>query len=364
MASPERYTQWRYLILDDCFHQAACNPSIQWFKEALLQEVNRRLSEMNPSIKPIAMRTLEKDLVDFEALYGTEVLRQREGGRVFYRYASPEESIHKGNLSKGERTALMTVLDSLGRYRDMERWDWWAWAEVLLRGQMGIFPEADSNVSAMDRIQRLTMSKDAQRWLLTVAESLFSSKPLRIAYAPGLGEQTERISFLPEQLVLQENRLFALGRCWDMEAEDWFGLCLDLNEIVALDDVAVDWPASSSTYRDVHFSWSRYIEHRIKLQPGLVQLKSQSPETVRVWVEADLARQFLKEPMHPSQDLRVEQSASGIIFTLQVIPDESFKQFALQWGRKFQVLEPAELRHAMREESKALADMYAPMFGP
>jgi len=96
----------------------------------------------------------------------------------------------------------------------------------------------------------------------------------------------------------------------------------------------------------------------------LVPLKLQKPQTVRVWVEAELARQFLKEPMHPSQDLRVEQSAAGIIFTLQVIPDESFKQFAWQWGLKFQVLEPAELRHAMREESKALADMYAPMFGP
>jgi hypothetical protein len=364
MASPERYTQWRYLILDDCFHQAALDPSIRWFKEALLQEVNRRLTEMNPSIKPIAMRTLEKDLVDFEGLYGTEVLRQREGGKVYYRYASPEESIHQGNLSKEERIALMTVLESLGRYRDMQLWDWWAWAEVLLRGQLGIFPEADSNASAMDKIQRATLSKDAQRWLLSVAESLFSRRPLRIAYAPGMGEQTERISFLPEHLVLQENRLFALGRCWDPEAEDWFGLCLDLNEVVALDDVAVDWPESRAARKDVDFSWSQYIGHRIRLRPGLVQMKHQKPEMVRVWVEAELARQFLKEPMHPSQDWRVEQSAAGIIFTLQVVPDESFKQFAWQWGRNFQVLEPAELRHAMREESKALADMYAPMFGP
>ena len=75
MASPERNVQLRYIILDACMAQAARDESVVWTKEALLQEVNRQLREDNPSTKPIAMRTLEKDIVDMESTYGLRIIR-------------------------------------------------------------------------------------------------------------------------------------------------------------------------------------------------------------------------------------------------------------------------------------------------
>jgi len=39
-------------------------------------------------------------------------------------------------------------------------------------------------------------------------------------------------------------------------------------------------------------------------------------------------------------------------------------RFALQWGSDFQVLEPDEVRHALRLATREASERYAPMFGP
>ena len=53
--------------------------------------------------------------------------------------------------------------------------------------------------------------------------------------------------------------------------------------------------------------------------------------------------------MHGSQDMRIEPAAEeGVIFNLSLVPDAQFVRFALQWGSEFQVLEPDDVRHALR----------------
>ena len=105
MASPERNVQLRYIILDACMAQAARDASVVWTKEALLQEVNRQLREDNPATKPIAMRTLEKDIVDMEAMYGLRIERTWSGGKVHFAYpagSEGSEGMHRANFSENE----------------------------------------------------------------------------------------------------------------------------------------------------------------------------------------------------------------------------------------------------------------------
>ena len=369
MASPERHTQWRYIIIDDCLTAATLPDGPRWFKEELLEELNRQLKEIHGQIKPMAMRTMEKDLVDLEARFGVQVVRSRDKGRVHYHYSSESVSIHHGQLHITERRQLKQVLDALIRLRGLSDWNWWTWTEIMIRGQLGLFPGPLRGAEAQRRLSGWEMDRGAQRWMLPIAEALYAQRPLRLTYAPGLGDRTERVSMVPEFMAVQSHGVFALGRGWDSDAQDWFQLIIDLNELSALDDVVVEWPGSADEQgANDHTSimWRQYLANRMDIRSGVLNLGDAraEPELIRVWVAEALATRFFKSPMHGSQDMRVEEAASGVIFSLSLVPDEAFRRFALQWGKEFQVLEPAHLRIAMREESKAVADMYAPMFGP
>ncbi|MDA0912554.1 MAG: WYL domain-containing protein [Bacteroidetes bacterium] len=363
MASPERHAHWRYFILDECFSEAQEDDQIRWFKTNLLLEVNRRLKAIHPGTKPIAMRTLEKDLVDFEKIYGVSIERRREKGKIYFAYPKGQIGIHTGELSSKERRNLMSLLDSMGRFRSLKNWDWWVFMEVMLKGQLGFYSNQSKRREAGVVVDRELYGHEVQRWLLPIAESIYKAVPLRVAYAPDLGDATERVQFMPEFLSIRNGSIHVAGTCWDDEAEDFFRLVIALEEITSLDDVAVAWPNAQYQATPAN-RWSEYLLSRMKLSPGLVIDWDRKPDLIRVWVGEALAQRFLKMPMHQSQDMRVEQAANGIIFTIQVVPDDSFVAFALQHGAQFQILEPDDLRHRVRLESAAVAKLYEPMFGP
>ena len=360
MASPERNVQLRYLMIDACLHQAAVDPEISWSKEALLAKVNEELIADAPNAKPVAMRTLEKDLVDIERVYRVRIDKVRKEGKVHLRYTDPDQRLHRGILAPEESLTVQRFLKVMERFEGMPEWDWWLRAQMGLKGQFGLFDRPGQRAQA-PRLAERSMSKDERRWYAVLAESVFTGTPLRMAYAPNMGDSSERTSFLPRQLVHDAEGIFALGTAWDSESETHFHLIVELVEITSLDRVAVDWPDASEW--DV-ISWDRYAANRMGLQSGIVSDEDAEPAQVRVWVADQLAQRFLKEPMHASQDMRIEQAADGVIFNLALVPDEAFMRFALKWGQDFQVLEPDDLRHALRVETKANADRYAPMFGP
>ena len=361
MASPQRLTLLRYLALDECLTHGARNHSLRWFKPDLLQAVNAKLAEHVPHVKPIAMRTLEKDLVDMESHYRVIVTRLRDRGRVYYRYASDHDSIHHAVFQSEEAALVQRFMEVMSRFDGMEEWDWWTKARTMLTHRLGL-NRTGGRADAPARGLRLAgLGRDDRRWLPVLAKALDARTPVHLSYAPGMGELTERTSFLPCRILEQHHQMLACGNAWDAEGQTWFRLILGLGEVTAVDHVAVEWPETGAPETS---GWSAYVDNRMGIEPGVVHDFDASPQPLRVWVEKRLAQTFLKEPMHASQDLRIEQAASGVIFTLHVVPNLSFERFALQWGDRFQVLEPAQLRHAFREQTRSLSSRYAPMFGP
>ena len=361
MASPERNVQLRYLVIDHCLAEAAADKEQVWTKERLLHAINQALLDDNPNAKPIAMRTLEKDLVDMVALYGVNILSKRRSGKVHYGYANEQVRIHNGTLQRGEAVTVQRFLQSMERFEGIPEWDWWTQAKMKLKGQFGLFPTR-RKAPPVNRIEGMRFSKDERRWYEALCEAAHSQFPLRLAHAPNLGDDVDRMSFLPERLVQQADGIFVLGTAWDTDSEAFFHVVVALDEITSLDRVAVNWPQRQ---RVPDFAWGRYVIHRMGVQSGIISSNDVAhPVDVRVWVAKRLAQRFLKEPMHASQDMRIESAADGLIFNLVVVPDAAFKRFALQWGSDFQVLEPDELRHEMRLTTKEVADRYAPMFGP
>ena len=361
MASPERNVQLRYIILDACMAQAARDNTVIWTKKALLSEVNRQLREDNPATKPIAMRTLEKDIVDMETTYGLRIVRARTKGKVHFAYASGNEGMHRANLMENEAALAHRFIQAMDRFKGAPAWDWWLRSKLALQGQLGLIGSRLPDEEWQSRIVESPLSKDERRWYETLVIAAFERTPLRMAFAPGMGDRLERVAFRVDQLVKQADGVVALGTAWDAEAQSFFHLIVQLDEITSLDAVAVEWPEVSVPES---YNWEAHAANRMALTPGVVSSQGEATVPIRVWVADRLAQRFLKEPMHGSQDMRIEPAAEGIIFNLSLVPDAQFVRFALQWGCEFQVLEPDEVRHALRLATREASDRYAPMFGP
>lgn len=341
--------------------QAARDESIVWTKEALLEEVNRQLREDNSATKPIAMRTLEKDIVDMETTFGLRIKRARLAGKVHFAYASGAEGMHRANLNENEVALAHRFIQAMGRFKGAPAWDWWLRSRLVLQGQLGLIGSRLPDEEWQPRVVESPLSKDERRWYETLVYAAFDRTPLRMAFAPGMGDRLERVAYRVDRLVPQADGVMALGTAWDAEAESFFQLIVQLDEITSLDAVAVEWPEAKEPEA---FNWDAYAVNRMALAPGVVSSAEEDVVPVRVWVADRLAQRFLKEPMHGSQDMRIEPAAEGIIFNLSLVPDAQFVRFALQWGSDFQVLEPDEVRHALRLATREASDRYAPMFGP
>ena len=112
MTAINRLAFLRYIVIDECLVEATRqNETVTdaggvtaklMHKQDLLAAVNARIAEFSEHTKPIAMRTLEKDIVDMETMYGLRIERGRVGGKVHLTYAADSDGIHRAHLAQNE----------------------------------------------------------------------------------------------------------------------------------------------------------------------------------------------------------------------------------------------------------------------
>ena len=118
MNSSHRLVFLRYIVIDECLFQATNQDSNAegekiWFKEDLLEEINTRIADFSVHTKPIAMRTLEKDLVDMQMLFDVKVRKLSRNRRAHYCYERPGMSIRHSALSTDHAMALQKLFAHL-----------------------------------------------------------------------------------------------------------------------------------------------------------------------------------------------------------------------------------------------------------
>lgn len=369
MASPERLAYLRYRILDACLfipvHSESEEPippvpSHRWSKLELLDEVNAQLRSVNPHLKPIAMRTMEKDFFDMERLFGVKIAKTYEGKKPHYHYAKPGMSIASVNLSQAESAHVQGFLDVMKRYRDQMGWEWWNESEARLRNGLG-FVDTRNEHGIHPVIMDAEITRKHAQWFAKAMEFMQRGSLVRMAL-DAKDNGVERYAMVIERMLKQQGDWLLLGHAWDAEGREYYPLIVRLNDVrsmeAAIGETTGSWPTIGL------LNWDSFISKRMHLTPGVIKSNDDLVETIRIWMDADLGQLFLLDPFHNSQDMRIEQAASGFIFTMHLVPDESFVQAILRWGKRAQVLEPAELRHQLRLETQKMSAQYQPMFGP
>lgn len=375
MTTPNRLALLRYHILDACFvwgdptQSDMLEPPKRLFKPELLERVNALLKEASPGIKPIAMRTLEKDIADMQVLYGVEIVKHSDHKRAYYAYSEFGMSIGSGALTAEEKAQLHGVLGNLSRFRGAEGFEWWTEMEALLRHRFDVVApqkKATKKRGVSQHVQRQifprVQEKSALRWLEGAVSALQLNMPARVGFTTSDAERSERHSMLIENLVEETAGWLVLALVWDDEAQEAFRLVLPLDSITSWDDVLVDVPEGLKDA--IPFAWSRYIDQRFALVPGVVKDADEKPVAMRLWFENKTASRYLTQPFHTSQDPRIERSGNGVAIQVNLVPNAPFIQWILHHGAAAQVLEPASLREMMGLETRKMAQSYAKMFGP
>jgi predicted DNA-binding transcriptional regulator YafY len=379
MNSIHRLAFLRYIVIDECLFEATNNASESeaakeakiWFKDDLLDAINERIAKFSVHSKPIAMRTLEKDIVDLQALFDVKVLKLSHNRRAHYRYAHSGMSIRNSSLSAEQALALEQLFVHLESFHFMEGQEWWWEAESRLRVHFDLFPE-DSQVRLAERkiksvnaaavFESHHWSDASRKWLPVLSKAAAKLIPVRLAYRlkhdVPLSHTTCRIEWLT---VDHEEWLIGM-LSWDEEAEEMFRMLVPLKAVDSVDDVTAHFPGESHDLDG--WSWSSYAAQRMGLNDGIIDSKLEVSEPVQIWLEEPIANRFMVDPIHPSQDLRLQRAGGGVIFTINVVVDAALFRWVMQWGNQAQLLEPAEARHTLRLKAREVASLYEPMFGP
>jgi predicted DNA-binding transcriptional regulator YafY len=376
MNSSHRLVFLRYIVIDECLFQATNQDSNAegekiWFKEDLLEEINTRIAGFSVHTKPIAMRTLEKDLVDMQMLFDVKVRKLSRNRRAHYCYERPGMSIRHSALSTDHAMALQKLFAHLESFHFINGQEWWWEAESRLRVHFDLFSEDAQSRSRgrnANTVEAASVFEDhlwpdaSRKWLPVLSKAAAKARPVRLGYRARHDAPLSHATCLAEWLTCQREEWMLGLLAWDDEAQDGFRMLMPLKSIDSVDDITAQFPVDFKQMNG--WSWSKYALQRMGLSAGVIEAKEQRTESVQIWLSEHVASRFMVDPIHPSQDMRLQRAGGGVIFTIDVIVDDSLIQWLMQWGSEAQLLEPAEARHTLRLKSRELAQLYEPMFGP
>lgn len=368
--SANRLATLRYAVLDECFtrdpkHQSG-EPLPRYFKKDLLELVNKRLKEAMPGTKPIAMRTLEKDIQDMQRIFGVRIVRYHEHKKAFYAYAQRGMTIRAAALTGAETARLTSAVEICSRFAGDEQRKWLPWALALLKytfhldepGLRSRRNQTQSSAWSIDPSLQFPGQVEIQR----VLGGLPLGKWSVIHCVDGTS-----ISFFPEHIHSSGRQQFVCGVELQLDAA---GAEVIVLRVLAWDEIrtveTLENPAKSSAdppSRD----WAQWCRLRKEVRSGTwtsLEAWNQAPDEVRIWFAASRAAELHRVKWHPSQHAKTEGAAGGEIFTFDLVNDEALISGVLGEGTKAQLLEPLELRDSIRDIMGTWPRMYDAMFGP
>jgi hypothetical protein len=360
----------RYSILDTCFASPEGTPKERlargkgkdlepggntlMFKEDLLDLVNKRLQEAVPGTKPIAMRTLEKDLVDMQRLYGVKIVKHSLHKRAWYSYASSGMSIRKGRLSSAESARLEGALAVLAKFQDVPDYGWLRGVEGRLRLAFGLVPSA-GNASRkgtkgvwLDAGTAWPVGEDWERLLAGLAYGRWVEVE---------GEEGSPFAFRPEALSEERGEVIFAGTAVRPEGVE-HRVILPAGAIRSVREAPAE-PGGSPAAG----AWSYPL---IELSEGTAVESDPAGETVemRIWFAGEVLEACGNKPLSAEPTGKPEAASGGHILTFQLVPGGAWERQLWSFGPRAQLLEPMDIRARFAGDVERMRAGYGKLFGP
>jgi predicted DNA-binding transcriptional regulator YafY len=317
----------RYQLLDKCFRNTGRN----YFIEDLIAECDRVLMEIAPNTKGISRRQIFEDIAFMESDTGwsIDLLRGKEGKRVFYRYATPSFSINNMPLNEVEIKHLQSAMDILSHFKGMPQFDWVH--ELLPKLKQGISTSAaEKTIIEFDSNQYLRGIEH----LGTLYNAILYEKVLKIRYCPYVCEQAYEMTLHPYYLKQYNNRWFLFGYNPIKGKYDWN---------VALDRIEELNETAETYIPNTEIDWTEYFDDMI----GVTKPENASMEKIVLHFYGTTGKYIETKPIHGSQKSKC--IADDVLeVSLNVIVNYELTSLILSYAGSVKVMEPQSLAERIK----------------
>lgn len=318
--------QMRYQILDKCFR----NSGRRYFIQDLIDECNKVLQEVDSESKGISRRQIFDDIAFMESAEGwsIDLLREKQGRRVYYRYADVSFSINNMPLDETEISRLLASLQTISQFKGMPQFEWvYGLLPKLSKGSLSTYPDT---IMEFDSNQDLT----GIEYIGIIYNATLYKKVLQIDYLQSF-ETKMQLTIHPYYLKQYNNRWFLFGYNPNHDKYDWN---LPLDRILNISET------NDSYNSNTQIDWNEYFDDII----GVTKPEGSKPEKIILHFYGKTGHYISSKPIHGYQKHRWIDSGT-LEVNLNLIVNYELERFILSYADSVKVIQPLSLAEKIKE---------------
>jgi predicted DNA-binding transcriptional regulator YafY len=336
--STNKFALIRYKILDSCFR----NNARRYFIDDLIKECSKVLQEISGESAGISRRQIFDDISFMESSEGwqIELLRNKEGKKVYYQYADPSFSINNMPLNEIEIHHLLSLIDSLSQFKGMPQFEFLN--EILPKLKQGI----DMNNQSLK-----IMEFDNNEYLKGIEKlgllynSILYKKVLHIKYKPFENELPFEIEFHPYYLKQYNNRWFVFGYNPEVNKYDWN---LAIDRIESIQEIS-----TKECQINYEIEWNEYFDDFI----GVTKPTGSKIEDIVLHFYGKTGKYMETKPLHGSQKSSwIDSNIFEVRLTMYI--NYELERLILSYADSVKVIAPAGLENIIKKRMEQAIESY------
>jgi predicted DNA-binding transcriptional regulator YafY len=315
----------RYRTIDNCLR----NRQRRWTLEDLIEACSEALYEYEGIDKGVSRRSVQMDI---------QLMRSDKLGynapivvleKKYYTYEDADYSITNIPLTDQDLGKLTEVVEILRQFKGFSHF----------QELSGMVQRLESKVYAAKTNQEPVIDFEKNDHLKgldhidALYQAIINRRPLELCYQSFKARNANVFHFHAYYLKEYRNRWFVLG----VKKRNTPILTLALDRIVSIAEAKIAYVARGS------FSLPEYLHDVI----GVTVNQNAKAETVLFKADRETAPYIITKPLHHSQQV-VEQTAEGIVVSLQVQLNFELEREILGFGDRITVLAPERLKRRIR----------------
>lgn len=326
----------RYQTLDKCFR----NRFKKYFIVDLLEEVNNALGDFNGLDSSIEKRQLYDDInfMKSEAGWVIPLKKEKDGRKVYYRYADPDFSINSSKIRDEEVEAINAALIVLASMKGLPQF---GWVNELIPKLQSLFNFKDDSIKVISFDHNEYLK--GLDYLPTLYQCIVNQVCINVRYKSFKEVEAKNYLVHPYFLKQYNKRWFLFGAI----DEDGFLINLALDRIQHIDHTTIKYRKNES------HKFEDYFEDII----GVTRFDNKEPIKIHLSFNASMAPYVLTKPLHGSQK-KISQDQKKLVIQLEVIPNFELKQLILSYGGNIEILYPESYRAEFKESVQKMNDIY------
>lgn len=322
-----KHAQIRYRALDNCFR----NPGRRYHIDNLVDACNEALDRFTGGNEGVKKRQVQEDIRAMEEIWGIDLLRIREGRRVYFTYADPSYSIYGQTLNELEIAQLKNTVAMLHQFKSMPQLEWIE--ELLARLEHAFnLRELPCNLVEFEHNPYL----HGLHFFSDIFNAIVYKQVLNITYRRYGREPKPRILH-PYYLKQYNNRWFLFGRSTGHNAngtnsKNYGIVTLALDRIERIETTNCPYIDNTDTPFDEYF---RDVVG--------VTVPNQSVETITLEVDRKVFPYIETKPLHGSQKI-VHRGENTVTVQLNLIVNHELENLLMGYADSIRIVNPPHLR--------------------